>query len=323
MKALVSTHFGPLPEMHLEERAKPVEKKGFTLVKMHAATVNPLSHQVRSGIVAMAKAPLVLSNDGSGIVEQSERFCPGTRVAIYGGAQLGITEDGMQQQWVLVEDKRIIALPDDFDLDEGAALPINYVTAYQAMTRIGNVQSGHKILISGASGSVGHALIQMSVALGAIPIAVVSTAAKAERAKQSGAQQVIDLSSEDLCDAVLAMTEGQGADCAFDPVGGELLGQLLHAVRLRGAVVSIGFVGGSTASVDVADIVIQEKQILGYDAWLETDEDVASVLDVLQGFIKQGLLRPSIDSVYPLEQFEDAYQRLNSRQATGTVLLHL
>lgn len=92
----------------------------------------------------------MLSNDGSGIVEQSEQFNRGTRVAIFGGGQLGITEDGLQQQLVLVENKRIIQLAPDFTLDEGAALPINYVTAHQAMTRVGRVQPGQVVLISGA-----------------------------------------------------------------------------------------------------------------------------------------------------------------------------
>ena len=323
MKALVVTQFGSSPQMGIQERDKPSPREGFTLVKMHAATVNPLSNLVRTGKVDMAKAPMVLSNDGSGIVEQSGRFIAGTRVSIYGGAQLGITEDGLQQQWVLVEDKRIIALPDNFDLDQGAALPINYVTAYQALTRVGRVTRGQKVLISGASGSVGHALIQMTIALGAFPIAVVSTAGKVARARQSGALVVIDLSAQNLREAVLEATDGQGADLAFDPVGGELLGQMLSAVRARGAVVSIGFVGGVTASLDVADVVVHEKRVLGYDAWLETDEDVSHAFQALNRFIVEGLLKPSIDSKFPLQQYDAAYQRLASRKATGTILLHL
>lgn len=321
MKALVVTQFGASPQMAIEERPAPTPKPGYTLVKVHASTVNPLSHQVRSGIVTAAKAPLVLSNDGAGVVEESARFKRGARVAIYGGAQLGITEDGLQQQWVLVEDKRILELPDDYDLDEGSALPINYVTAFQALNRVGRVEPGQYVLISGASGALGHALIQIAIAMKAIPIGIVSTAAKAERALQSGAATVIDLSSQDLKEAVLTATNGEGAHLAFDPVGGDVLGQLVSALRTRGAVVSIGFVGGMTANIDVADVVIYEKRVLGYDAWLETDEDVATALSSIRQFIDQGLVRASIDSAYPLSQFADAYRRLNSRQAMGSILL--
>lgn len=323
MKALVAHQFGDMPNMQIKTRNIPDIKPGFSLVKMHAATINQLSNLIRSGVIPQAKPPLVLSNDGSGIVEKSERFTQGTRVAIYGGGQVGITEDGLQQQWVLVEDKHLIELPSDFDLDEGAAIPINYVTAYQALTRVGQVLAGQKILISGASGSVGHALIQTAVALGAIPIAIVSTTKKVERAQCSGAQIVIDLSKQDLLQTVLDVTQGQGADLAFDPVGGPLLGQLLKAIRPRGALVSIGFLGGVTGSFDLPDLVIQEKQILGYDAWMETDADVEHAFKSITQFIKVGHLKPSIDSSYPLEQYDAAYRRLASREATGTILLHL
>jgi NADPH2:quinone reductase len=99
-----------------------------------------------------------LSNDGAGTVEASTTFARGTRVAVYGGAQLGISEDGLQQQWMVVEHKRLIELPQQLDLDEGAALPINYVTAYQALTRVGQLVAGQRVLVSGASGALGHAL---------------------------------------------------------------------------------------------------------------------------------------------------------------------
>lgn len=148
MKSDVASSFGPAPTMHIEQRPVPSPREGYTLVRMHAATVNPLSSQVLAGIVEHARAPLVLTNDGAGIVEHSGAFEPGTRVAIYGGAALGITEDGLQQQWALVQDKRIIHLPDSITLDQGAAFPINYVTAYQALTRIGQVKDGQTVLIS-------------------------------------------------------------------------------------------------------------------------------------------------------------------------------
>jgi NADPH2:quinone reductase len=90
----------------------------------------PLAHRGCQKRPRGAKAPIVLGNEGSGIVEESGRFKPGSRVAIYGAGELGITQDGLYQQWVLVEDKRILELPDTLDWDEGAALTVNYLTAY-------------------------------------------------------------------------------------------------------------------------------------------------------------------------------------------------
>lgn len=84
---------------------------------------------------------------------------------------------------------------------------------------------------------------------------------------------------------------------------------------------SIGFVSGTSAHIDVTDVVIEEKRILGYDAWLETDADVAAAFAAIRGFIGKGLLRPVIDSSYSIEEHASAYARLASREATGSILL--
>lgn len=323
MKGLVVRQFGCPPQMVVEERPAPSAKEGFTLVRMKAATINQLSSTVRSGGIEIAKAPLVLGNEGAGIVESSTKFKSGTHVAIYGGGQLGIAEDGLQQEWVLVEDKRIFPLPAALTLNEGAAITVNYITAYQALNRIAGLKKGQNVLISGATGSLGHALMQMTHALGAHPIALVSTATKARRAIEAGAHKVIDLSSENLRDAVFKTTDGEGADLALDSAGGPVLGQLLRSVRPHGTVVAIGFAGGTEASLDLVDLIVHEKRLLGYDLHLEADIDVARVLVEISDLITKGLLRPIIDSTYPIEAFESGYQRLASREAVGSVVLSL
>lgn len=323
MKALVATMLGNTPQLEIEERPIPVVKPGYSLIRMYAATLNPLSSLVLTGRVPASRPPLVLSNDGAGIIEQSHRFRQGTKVAIYGGGQLGITEDGLQQEWVTVEDKRLIEIPADYSLEYAAALPINYITAYQAMTRVGMVKKGQMVVIAGATGSVGHALIQIANVLEAVPVAVVSSPEKALHAKQAGARHVIDLSQQDLQEAVRELSQGNGADLAFDPVGGDLLGQLIRALRPRGTAISIGFIAGTEGKIDIPDLVIEEKRLLGYDAWMETDEAVEAAAEALKPFIASGHVRPNIDSIYALDDFDAAYNRLRSRAAKGTILLKL
>ncbi len=323
MKALVAKKLGDNPILQIEERSTPQMKPGFTLIKMHAATVNPLSNQIRLGNVPAASAPLVLSNDGSGVVVDSELFAVGKPVAIYGGGALGITEDGLQQEFVLVENKWIVELPDDTDLDVAAALPINYVSAYQAINRVGQFKAGQTVLISGATGSLGHALIQLVNALGGTPIGVVSTTAKVNNALESGAKEVIDLATQDMVSTVMEMTDGKGVDLAFDTVAGDVLGQLMLCLKTRGAVVSIGFAGGFKSEIDIVDVVVYEKKLLGFDAHLETDEDVERVFHVLKILLEQGKIKPRIDSVFSLEEYHEAYEYLVSRRAQGTILLKL
>lgn len=323
MKALVAKQFGTQPVLQIEDRSIPQVKPGFTLVKMHAATVNPLSNQIRLGGVPAARAPLILSNDGSGIVVESDQFKQGIPVAIYGGGALGITEDGLQQEYALVENKWVVELPGDTDLNVAAALPINYVSAYQAISRVGQLKKGQTVLISGATGSLGHALIQLVNALGATPIGVVSTSGKIANALESGAKHVVDLSSQDMISTVMDLTEGKGVDLAFDTVAGQVLGQLMKCLKTRGAVVSIGFAGGFTSEIDIVDVVVYEKKLLGFDAHLETDEDVEQVFEVLKVLLEKGKIKPRIDSVFQIEAYEEAYQHLTSRQAQGTILLQL
>ncbi|MDF5890346.1 zinc-binding alcohol dehydrogenase family protein [Pseudomonas syringae pv. syringae] len=323
MKALVVQHSGNPSHTVIEERPIPLPKPGFSLVRMKAATLNQLSNTVRSGGMSAARMPLVLGNEGAGIVESGERFAAGTRVAVYGGGQLGITEDGLQQQWALVEDQRLFELPANLDVNEGAAITVNYITAYQAINRVAELKPGQTVLVSGASGSLGHALMQMVAALGATPVAIVSTAAKARKVAEAGAKHVIDLSVQDVTAAVKQITAGQGADLAFDPVGGAVLSQLLRAINPRGSVIAIGFAGGVETTVDTVDLIVHEKRLLGYDLHLETDADVIRVLAELHALISQGLLKPLIDSTFPLEESERGYQRLASREAMGAVVLQL
>ncbi|MBS1061362.1 zinc-binding dehydrogenase [Gluconobacter sp. Dm-44] len=114
---------------------------------------------------------------------------------------------------------------------------------------------------------------------------------------------------------------GPGSNLAFDPVGGSLLKELIKSLRERGSVVSIGFAGSAEACLDLAEVVIHEKRLLGYDAWLETDDAVPNAFSAIRAFIEKGVVRPVIDSACKLEEHEEAYKRLASRQAIGIILL--
>lgn len=323
MKAVVVRKFGRLPDMAVEERSKPAPKEGFTLVRMYAATINPFSHFLRTGELGVAQAPLVLGNEGAGVVDESGRFKPGTRVAIFGGGKLGVTQDGLFQQWALVEDHRLMELPDALNWDEGAALTVNYLTALWALKRSATLQADETVLVAGATGGVGHAAMQATRVLGGRPIALVSSPEKVERAKQAGADAVIDLSSENLAEAVQRLTDGRGANVAMDPVGGSLVGQMLGALGYRGRLVSIGAVAGSDAQVNLWDVIANEKSIVGFSVNFDSDQDMALALDELGALTRQGQLKPVIDSSYVMEDFEEGYRRLTSRRAVGSVVLRL
>ncbi|MGW2328492.1 quinone oxidoreductase family protein [Streptomyces sp. NPDC001700] len=309
--------------MAVEERPKPVPREGFTLVRMRSATINQLSHTIRTGGFGFSHAPLVLGNEGAGIVEDSARFPADTRVSVYGHSDLGVSEDGLFQEWALVRDDRLLPLPDTLDWAEGAALTVNYLTAYLALTKAAKVQSGQTALVSGATGSLGHAVMQTARALGARSIALVSSAHKARRASEAGAHAVIDSSSQDLDEAIADLTDGQGADIALDPVGGPRLGELIRSVRRHGTVVSLGFTGGRQATVEVMDLLAGERLVTGYGVHGDSDDEITKGLDAIGRLAADGQLRPVIDSRFALESFENGYTRLASREAVGSLVLDL
>ncbi|ORM71076.1 quinone oxidoreductase family protein [Pantoea rwandensis] len=323
MKAIVTRQTGKQPVMQVEERNKPERREGTSLIRMQAATINQLSNTIRMGGFGAIPIPLVMGNEGAGIVEESDSYAKGCRVAIYGSAELGITEDGLFQEWVVVDDWRLMNIPDSMNLHQGSALTVNYLTALNALVRVGQIKKGDFALISGATGSVGSALVQIAVALGAKPIALVSSEHKKDAAMNAGAFAVINWTAQDVVSEVRVLTSGQGADLAFDPVGGDLFGLLFQATRRRGRVVSIGFTGGRSVSLDLLDMIASERVIEGYSLHADSREQAAEGLRKLSKLAFSGALNPIIDSSWPIDEFEQGYTRLLSRAAVGSVTVSL
>ncbi|MFI5555760.1 zinc-binding alcohol dehydrogenase family protein [Streptomyces sp. NPDC051738] len=246
--------------MGVEERPVPEPTAGHFPVRVHAATANQLANSLRTATFGAPPPPPVLGNEGPGTVEASDTLPAGTRVALCGHRNLGVTA-GFRQQWVSVPDSRLLPLPGGIGFDECAALAVNFLTAYLALTNAAHVQHGQTVLISGATGGLGSALIQTARALGTRPIALLSTAHKAQRALDIAAEAAIDLSARDLATAVAEATGGQEADAALDPAGGVRLGELLRAVQPRGTVVSLGCTGGKQAELGIVDLLMGEKHL--------------------------------------------------------------
>ena len=323
MKAIVTYRTDAQPDMRVEERPLPQRRPGTSLIKIQAATINQLSNTIRTGGFGNTPVPLVLGNEGAGIVEESDKLDKGSRVAIYGGNDLGVTRDGLFQEWVVVDDWRLMPLPNAMSFDEGATLTVNYLTALNALTRTAQVRAGEYVLISGATGSVGNALVQVGNALETKVIALVSSAEKAKLAQKAGAFATIDWTKEDVTERVNTLTGGKGADYAFDPVGGAIFGKLFDATRSRGKIVSIGFTAGRQVEIDLLSIIASEKVIEGYSLHADTREQSVEALEKLSSLAFRGAVGPTIDSTWPIQEFEKGYERLLSREAVGSITVNL
>ena len=262
--------------------------------------------------------PFVPGAEVAGIVSRAPaggRFSPGDRVAAF--TLLG----GMAERATAPE-FLTFALPAQLDFAAGAALVVNYHTAYFALKLRGRVCEGEQVLVHGAAGGVGTAAIQMARALGALPIAVVSTDEKERVARDAGAEHVVR-SDAAWREQVLEISGG-GVDVVLDPVGGERFTDSLRSLREGGRVVVVGFTGGSIPEVRVNRLLLRNVEVVGagWGAYaLRRPDFTREVGDAVAELIDAGFLRPVVGARFPLEQAASAMRLIDERGATGKVVL--
>ena len=201
MRAMRAEQFSGYEALKLVELPKPTVTDGKVLVRITAAGVTPLDHTILFGNFHIPKAPLVLGNEGAGVVEDGggTDFPVGSRVMFSG--PYGVFEDGAYSEWLAVRKESLCRIPDNVDDVSAAGVPVAYLTAQVALTLAG-FRPGKTVLAPAIGGSVGNAGTQLARALGA-KHAMSSTTnhAKAEQAKAAGFNEVIDTSLEKLVTA--------------------------------------------------------------------------------------------------------------------------
>src|SRR4029077_19634054 len=206
MRAMIAETFSGYEGLKLVELPKPAVTNGKVLVRMTAAGVTPLDHTILSGKFHGSKAPLVLGNEGAGVVEEGggTDFPVGSRVMFFGG--YGAFEDGTYREWVAVRKEDLCLIPDNvYDVGH-AVTSFAYLAAQVALTLAG-FRKGKTVLAPAIGGSIGNAVTQLSRALGAKhAISSTTNHTKAEQAKALGFNEVIDTSLEKLGDGVRRIT---------------------------------------------------------------------------------------------------------------------
>lgn len=320
MKALVVKKYGENAEMVLETREQPTPKEGEALVRVHAAALNPLDLTVKSGHLPFASnPPLVLGNEGAGTVEFSSKFPKGSKVIIQGG-MLGVNQDGTHQEMIIVPESQLIPLPKNFSFEEGAALSVAYSTAYLALTYSGELKKGEWVAITGATGSVGYAALQLAKALGAKPIAIVSSDEKEKQASTAQPEAIINLSKEGIVEGITRVTSGKGIDVAIDTVGSKGTSLLLHSLASFGRLVSVGYAAGMETTINLMDLLSKPAKIIGFSIYAIPEDVAQAAFQHIVQLAEEDKIRPVVDSTFPLEQWEQAISRLTSRKAIGKII---
>jgi NADPH2:quinone reductase len=312
---------GEVREVPEPEGAHPWADGERLLIEVHATGVSfPDLLQSKGQYQHAAPPPYVAGGEVAGVVLEApagSRFAPGDRVA-------SLTLWGGLAERALGQPAYTVKLPDWMSYAEGAALELNYATAWFALHRV-QVRAGETVLVHGAAGGVGTATIQVAQALGATPIAVVSSDEKEKVAREAGADLVVR-STSGWAAEVKALTDGRGVDVVIDPVGGDRFTDSLRSLDIGGRLAVVGFAGGRIPEVKVNRLLLRDLSVVGValapyvERYPSTSEELSEALERLSA---DGSIRPVVGRVLPLEQAGEALALIERREALGKVVVRI
>jgi NADPH2:quinone reductase len=195
-----------------------------------------------------------------------------------------------------------------------------------ALKQRANLQPGETLLVLGASGGVGLAAVEIGKAMGARVIAAASSAEKLAVAKAAGADELINYSETSLKDEIKRLTDGQGADVIYDPVGGDLFDQAVRAIAWNGRLLVVGFASGRIPEFPVNLALLKGAAVVGvfWGSFAQRQpQDNAANFQQLFGWFAEGKLKPLVSQVYPLSNAAQAINDLGQRKAVGKVVVQV
>jgi NADPH:quinone reductase-like Zn-dependent oxidoreductase len=334
--AVLPRHGGP-EVFEIQNRPEPSIGPGRVRIRVRAAGINFADLMARQGLYPDAPdLPAVLGYEVAGEVDEVgddvSSFKPGDRV-------MAACRFGGYAELVAVRERDLIALPEDWSFEEGAALPVVYGTAYASLVSFGNLRSGERLLIQSAAGGVGIAATQIGKLLGA-EIYGTASASKHDAIRGFGVQHAIDYRDKDFADEVRRIAgEEAPLDLIVDGIGAKSWKDGYKLLRPGGRLVMIGassFVSGEKrnlprAAVNMAKVprfnpikmASESKSVIGlnmlrlWDARGSLDEWT----EPLGQWLDQGLLRPVVSEAFPLERVADAHRYMGERKNVGKVVL--
>lgn len=340
MSAVVLREHGGPEVLRSEKLPLPEPGPRQVRVKIAAVALNHLDIWVRRGGPAFhLEYPHRLGSDLAGTIDAIGPGVSGVTVgqktvvqpglscgkcaACFGGQDnlcrhyriLGENTQGGYAEYLVVPDVNLAPYPENLDFANAAASILPFLTAWQMVVKKAEVGPGDVVLVQGAGSGIGVAAIQICKLYGATVITTAGSAAKLARAKELGADEVIDYTQGDFAAACRALTGKRGVDAVIEHVGGDVFTSSIKAVRNGGKIVTCGATASPTPSIDLRHVFFRQVQILG-----STMGSKADLLAVL-GHIAAGRLRPVVHQVLPLAEAAAAHRLLEARAAFGRVVL--
>lgn len=340
MKAMVFERFGGPEVLELRDVPDPVPRADEVLVQVKACGINHLDLWVRQGLRGMdVEMPHILGNDVVGValavgsavrhVQTGDRVlvCPtlscGVCTSCHAGDDnlcrqydvLGRRRNGGYAEQVAVPGVNCLPYPENLTWTEAAAVPLVFLTAWHMLVGRARLTLGEDCLVIAGGSGVGSAAVQVARLLGARVIATAGTAAKLERLRALGAHEVVNQVTEDVAARVRELTGKKGVEVVFEHVGGPVFEQALGALARNGRLVTCGATAGGKATLDIN--LLFGKHLAVFGSWMGRR---AELIEVLR-FVRDGRLKPVVDSEMPLSEARRAHERIEAREHFGKVVL--
>ena len=321
MRAMRAERFSGYEALRLVDLPKPAVTDGKVLVRITPAGVTPLDHTILFGNFHIPEVPLILGNEGAGVVEEGggADFPAGSRVRFWGA--YGAFEDGTYSEWIAVRKEDLCLIPDRIDDVSAAGIPVAYLTAQVALSLAG-FRPGKTVLAPAIGGSVGNAVTQLARALGANhAISSTTNHAKAEQAKAFGFDEVIDTSLDKLSDGVRRITDGYGADIIIDGIGGEVLSEAIKALAVGGSLTTLGYSANRKTTIDVTDLIVPQASIRSLNMFRQPHATIADAWNAIVSLLQAGAIKPIVAKTFPLAEAAEALRYLVEGRPFGRVVL--
>jgi NADPH2:quinone reductase len=319
MKAARVNGFGGIEQLEIVELPEPIPEKHEVVVEVKACGLNYADVKQREGLYPGGpKPPYISGLEAAGVVhslgpEASDKLPTGTRVIVI--------RPGAQAELIRADSRTCILLPENMSFSEGAAFPVQYLTAYHCLITLAHATAGETVLIHAGAGGVGTAAIQISKLLGLRVIVTASTSDKRAKVIALGADAAVGYDEFDT--AAREFTGGRGPDICLESIGGEVFRRSLAILPTLGRLVVYGAAGGEPQPIDTLKLLFRSQAVLGFhlNAIFERPDLLVPSLTALLGWIAEGKLKIQIGHTFPLAEVRQAHELLASRQSYGKIVL--
>ncbi len=322
MRAVVlETHGGP-EVLTIRDVPDPVPGPEEVLVDVRATALNRADLLQRMGLYP--GPPMEHEIPGmefaGTVVEVGDRV----RDLLLGDQVMGIVGGGAYAERLTVHERQTMAVPQSVGLDDAAAIPEVWITAFDALVVQAGLTSGRTALVHAGASGVGTAAIQIAKAIGA-RIAVTASSAKVDACRALGADLAIDYTSEDFAEAVGTLTDGEGADIILDVVGGDYLARNLACIRPTGTIIQVGVMGAGNPEIDLGRLLRGRVTLIGTVLRARPLEEKIAITrrfaaEMLPLF-DRGVFEPVIDRRFPLDEIAAAHEHMAANANVGKILV--